>query len=804
MNMRDAWRKSSVMFAGALVSVFTFASTLRAQVNPDWIEPFPSFRIAGNLYYVGSKGLASYLITTPRGHILINSDLETSVPLIRASVERLGFKFNDIRILLISHAHWDHDAGSAEVKRLTGATYMVMDGDVSVVESGGKTDFHYANQPTMLYPPAKVDRVLHDGDKVTLGGTTLVAHLTPGHTKGCTTWTMKVKEAGKTYDVVIIGSPNVNDGYKLVGNPSYPQIASDYERAFKVLKALPVDIFLGAHGSYFDLETKYARLKEGAVTPFVDRAGYKRYVADREEAFRTELAKQRAGHDTVGLVAPNADTTVAAIFKDTGAVNVFSAEGQTFKLQTPGQREALRAMLKKERALWQAGKPPDYKFLLRVGCFCPGTRGWLVMDVRSGQPLRAWDRTGKSVALTDWNTLSIDGLYDNLERSIDRNGQVQIAFDPRWHFPKFVHTVVLPGPDSWSTTEVRGFRPSPTTRPAPPTRDPDTPGFVSAKELPDDAVPPPDVDGNFIIGPTHTPALEMAVHEGVPRGAVHTFTMSSAESKIFPGIARDSGTFGTVSPTDPATLVVTTSHPAPYTRTVAVYVPAQYVPGAIAPFIVGADGPDQLLFTGLDNLIAQKRVPAMIAISIGNGGGDAQGSERSLEYDTMSGRYAEFVETEVLPLVERRYNVKLTRDPDGRATMGGSSGGAAAFIMAWYHPDLYHRVLAYSITATNQQWPHSDETPHGAWGFHESLIPNSPVKPIRVWMEVGDRDFLNPNVMRDEMHDWVVASENMARVLAAKGYHYQFVFARNAAHVDRGVKLQTLPEALEWLWNGYD
>src|SRR6266550_2219608 len=343
----------------------------------------------------------------------------------------------------------------------------------------------------------------------------------------------------------------------------------------------------------------------------------------------------------------------------------------------------------------------------------------------------------------------------------------------------------------------------PATRPAPPTRDPNTPGFVTAKELPDGSVPPFDADGNFVIGPTHTPAFEMVVHDGVQHGVVHTFTMSSADSRIFPGIARDSGTFGTPSPTDPATLVVTTSHPAPYTRTVQVYVPAQYAPGTVAPFIVGADGPDQPLFTTLDNLIAEKRVPAMIAISIGNGGGDAQGSERSLEYDTMSGRYAEFVETEVLPLVERQYNVILTKDPEGRATMGGSSGGSCALIMAWYHPELYHRVLAYSITAVNQQWPHRDETPHGAWEFHEHLIPNSPVKPIRVWMEVGDRDFFNPNVMRDDMHDWVVASENMARVLAAKGYHYQFVFARNAGHVDRAVRQQTLPQALEWLWRGY-
>ena len=344
---------------------------------------------------------------------------------------------------------------------------------------------------------------------------------------------------------------------------------------------------------------------------------------------------------------------------------------------------------------------------------------------------------------------------------------------------------------------------APAPRPVPPTRDPNTPGYVTARELPDGTVPPPDAEGNFIIGPTHNPAPEMVVQDGVPQGTVSIFTMSSADSRIYPGIARDAGTFGTVDPTDPAKLVVTTSHPAPYTRRVAVYVPKQYVPGTAAPFIVGADGPDQLLFTALDNLIAQKRVPVMIAISIGNGSGDAQGSQRGLEYDTMSGRYAEFVETEVLPLVEKQYNVTLTRDPEGRAAMGGSSGGSAALIMAWYHPELYHRVLTYSLTAVNQQWPPSAETPHGAWEFHERLIPSSPAKPIRIWLEVGDRDLLNPNVMRDNMHDWVVANENMARVLAAKGYHYQFVFARNAGHTDRTVKQQTLPEALEWLWKGY-
>jgi enterochelin esterase family protein len=344
---------------------------------------------------------------------------------------------------------------------------------------------------------------------------------------------------------------------------------------------------------------------------------------------------------------------------------------------------------------------------------------------------------------------------------------------------------------------------APPARPTPPTRDPHTSGYVTATELADGANPPASVDGNFILGPTHPPASEMSKHPDVPQGKVYEFTMSSADSRIYPGIAREPHTFGTPDPADPAKLNVTTSHPAPYTRKVAVYIPQQYVPGTAAPFIVGTDGPDPALFTALDNLIAEHRVPAMIAISIANGSGDAQGSERGLEYDTMSGRYTEFVEKEVLPLVEAKYHVTLTKDPEGRATMGGSSGGACAFIMAWYHPELYHRVLSYSGTWINQQWPYNPATPHGAWEFHEHLIPNSPAKPIRIWMEVGDRDLFNPNAMRDNMHDWVVANEQMAKALAAKHYHYQFVFARNAGHVDTAVKQQTLPEALEYLWRGY-
>jgi metallo-beta-lactamase class B len=287
-------RKMALILFGVTMFALAFSGGASAQESSGWTTPFPPFHIAGNLYYVGSKGLANYLIVTPAGNILINSDLEENVPMIKASIEKLGFKYNDTKILLISHAHWDHDAGSAAVLEATGAKYMVMDADAPVVESGGKLDFNYGDKDNRHYQPAKVNRVLHDGDEVKLGGTTLVAHLTPGHTKGCTTWTMKVTEGGKTYDVVIVGSPNVNQGYKLVNNAAYPQIAEDYERMWRVLKSLPCDIFLGAHGDYFGLEEKYPRMKEGAVNPFIDPDGYKKYVAQKKQAFRVELAKQQA------------------------------------------------------------------------------------------------------------------------------------------------------------------------------------------------------------------------------------------------------------------------------------------------------------------------------------------------------------------------------------------------------------------------------------------------------------------------------------------------------------------------------
>jgi len=280
----------------ATMAMLCPAGGLHAQ-TADQLVPFPPFKIAANIYYVGVKGQAEYLIATPQGLILINADWDKNVPLIRASVEKLGFKFSDIKILLISHAHPDHVEGAAAIKAQTGASYMVMEQDVDVIESGGRTDFNHGigSADEQLYPPVKVDRILHDGDKVSLGGTELTAHLTPGHTKGCTTWTMKAQDGSKNYNVVIVGSAAVGPKVDMLHNPKYPQQVDDYERMFKILKTLPADIFLGAHGNYFNMEEKVARLqRNGATNPFVDPAGYAEYVARSESEFRNALARQKA------------------------------------------------------------------------------------------------------------------------------------------------------------------------------------------------------------------------------------------------------------------------------------------------------------------------------------------------------------------------------------------------------------------------------------------------------------------------------------------------------------------------------
>jgi enterochelin esterase family protein len=283
---------------------------------------------------------------------------------------------------------------------------------------------------------------------------------------------------------------------------------------------------------------------------------------------------------------------------------------------------------------------------------------------------------------------------------------------------------------------------------------------------------------DFVIGPDYTNAAETRVNPDVPKGTLFHFVLNSVDSKFYPGLNG------------------------PYHRDVYVYVPKQYASGTAAPFIVAQDGKGYTnrLPVVLDNLIAEHHLPAMIAVMIQNGGGDGRGSERGLEYDTVSGKYAEFVEKEVLPEVENRCQVKLTHDPNGRATMGGSSGAACAFTMAWFHPDLYRRVLSYSGTFVNQQSPFNRSSPRGAWEYHEHLIPQSDAKPIRIWMEVGDHDL---DFDEASYHNWVMANQNMAAVLKTKGYHYEFDFAKNAGHVDRKVVGQTLPDALLWLWEGY-
>jgi hypothetical protein len=375
----------------------------------------------------------------------------------------------------------------------------------------------------------------------------------------------------------------------------------------------------------------------------------------------------------------------------------------------------------------------------------------------------------------------------------------------------------------------------------PPTRDPLNPNYPAAIQLADGQLPPVHVNGNFILGPTHTAAPETLAQPRVPHGKVYEFTLSSNDSLIYnPGVIRDepcndSAVFGaTTFPGDPSNLIELKSHQGTWTRPLDIYVPAGYRGGELPFIVMGDGGPTAAneirLFTVLDNLIFQHKIPPMAVVSIGAGGQDAQGAERGREYDTVSGLYAEWVETEVLPYVEKNVPVRLTRDPDGRATMGYSSSAAVAFTMAWFHPELYHRVLGYSPTMVNQQWPHDPSLPGGAWEYHSPwagapvpnenvtgstvtptsvsprvpLIPNSRRKPIRFWFEAGDQDlFYYSAAMPDGMHDWTLANENMARVLAAKGYEYQFVFSRNAHHVDGPTEDQTLPQALQWLWQGY-
>ena len=315
--------------------------------------------------------------------------------------------------------------------------------------------------------------------------------------------------------------------------------------------------------------------------------------------------------------------------------------------------------------------------------------------------------------------------------------------------------------------------------------------------------PPPVTAENSIIGPSYADAPEAVANPAVPQGEVHEFILYSEDSKIYPGIVRihdmqrdAQGNY--MAP--PGGL----SAPGRYERHVYVYVPKQYVPGTQAPFMVVQDGRGYVkrMVNIMDNMIAAKRLPPMVLVLADSGGSDAQGSERGLEYDTVSDRYSNWVEQELLPAVTQRYGVTFTTNPDGRATMGGSSGAAAAFTMAWFHPERYHKVLSYSGTFVNQAWPVDPATPRGAWEYHDHLIAKSAKKPIRIWMEVGEKDnrFDNPEAT---WHNWPLANNRMADVFKKKGYDYRYVFAMGAGHVDNRVVMQTLPAALEWLWRDY-
>jgi enterochelin esterase family protein len=335
-------------------------------------------------------------------------------------------------------------------------------------------------------------------------------------------------------------------------------------------------------------------------------------------------------------------------------------------------------------------------------------------------------------------------------------------------------------------TPAGGAAPAQARPQRPPASPADLAEMAKLFELP--AFAPGLPDGDYLVKPPYNLAPEAAVRPEVPKGKVVDFTMTAADSKFY----SDTGLKGTTP-----------------TRAVSVYIPSQYVPGTPAPVIVthdamGAKDPRAPydLPTILDNMIADKRLPAMVAVMIKSGGGDGRGSERGLEYDTVSGKFAEFVEAEVLPRVAKDYGVTFTKDPNARATMGGSSGGAVALSMAWYHPELYRRVLTYSGTYTNNQSPENADSPHGAWEYHENFIPKSPAKPLRIWMQVGENDN-GAKASSADMHNWVIANQRMAGVLKAKGYHYQFVYSAGAGHVDRKVVGQTLPAALEWLWQDY-
>lgn len=284
-------RRLAVLFVLAVLPSLPVGAQKDA-TSRSWNQPVEPYKIVGNVYYVGASDITSYLITTPEGHILLDGGFEETVPIIRESVKKLGFKIEDVKILLNSHAHYDHAAGLAELKKLTGAAFHVSERDAPLHARGGKGDFAFGDR--FPYPPVTADRLLKDGDKVTLGGVTLTAHLTPGHTPGNTTWTMKAQEGTKSYAVAFVSSPTINPGVVLTNNPKYPEIAEDYAKTFRVLKSLPCDVFLGSHANFFDGLKKGERLRKGETpNPFIDPQGCRAFIEKREKVYQDQLAKEQ-------------------------------------------------------------------------------------------------------------------------------------------------------------------------------------------------------------------------------------------------------------------------------------------------------------------------------------------------------------------------------------------------------------------------------------------------------------------------------------------------------------------------------
>lgn len=277
----------------ALLLPCAFAQSAASFSNPEWIKPFPPFRIVANVYWVGTWDLSTYLITTPQGHILINTGLAATVPQIKAGIEQLGFKLSDVKILSATHGHFDHVAGLAELQRLTHAKVVISEPDADLLETGGKSDFRFGDDPAARFEPVHVDRRLKNGDRIELGGVVLTAHLHPGHTKGATSFTFDVAEAGKTYRVGIMNMASINPGVRVSGMPKFPDIREAYARTFHDQKETKIDIFLASHASQFDLHKKYAPGDPYRADRFVDPAGFQAAVARLEKAYREQLAKER-------------------------------------------------------------------------------------------------------------------------------------------------------------------------------------------------------------------------------------------------------------------------------------------------------------------------------------------------------------------------------------------------------------------------------------------------------------------------------------------------------------------------------